>query len=61
MVRIRRRTAKRNYYGTVYEYERFFIEIPKRHHKAVQPFLGKELRVHITKKEDELIIGLSQQ
>lgn len=60
VVKIRRRLAKKNYYGTTYEYERFFIEIPKEHHKAIQPFLDKELKLHITKKEDELILRLSQ-
>jgi len=60
LVKIRRRVSRKRYYNKAcYEYERFFIELQKRFHDTLTPFLEKYLKMHVIKKENKLIIELS--
>ena len=60
MVKIRRRVSRKRYYSKAcYEYERFFIEIQKRFHDTLKPFLEKDLKMHVSERENKLLIELS--
>lgn len=59
MVRIQQRTSKKKYFGKgVYVYERFLIEIPRKFHKLVKPFLGMDLKAEVSADERKLVIVL---
>jgi len=60
LVKIRRRVSRMRYFSKAcYEYERFFIEIQKRFHDTLKPFLEKDLKMNVMEKGDKLIIELS--
>jgi len=61
LVRIQRRLSRKHYLGGkyAYEYERLSLDIPRKFHKKVQPFLKQDLDVEISVKGNCLIITLS--
>ena len=48
-MRLYRRVVKKDYlHGkAVYEYERFYVPVPKRYHDLVRPFLGVDLEIKV--------------
>ena len=59
MVKIYRRVCKRRYFSkAVYVYERFFVEVPRRFHELVRPFLDEELKVEVKADSEKLVIVL---
>ncbi|MEM3361685.1 MAG: hypothetical protein QXV85_10825 [Candidatus Bathyarchaeia archaeon] len=61
MVRIQRRLSRKRYLGGkyAYEYERLSLDIPRRFHKTVKPFIGQDLEVEINVKGNCLLIALT--
>jgi len=61
MVRIQTRVSKRHYLGAkrTYEYERLSLDIPKKFHEILKPFLEKELNVEVKLENDVAEIFLS--
>jgi len=57
-LRIYRRISKKNYlHGkAIYEYERFYIPIPKKFQKIVKPFVGQDLRVKVEQEKDGFVV-----
>ena len=43
----------------VYEYKRISLNIPRKFHKIVEPFLGKQLKISVTAKDDIVTITLN--
>jgi len=42
------RVSKQNYHSKgFYEYEQFMVPVPKRFHKLVKPFLGRDLEISV--------------
>ncbi|MGD0495571.1 MAG: hypothetical protein ABSB28_05970 [Candidatus Bathyarchaeia archaeon] len=61
MVRIQRRVSKRHYLRAkrTYEYGRMSLDIPKKFHEVLKPFLEKELNVDVKLENDVAVISLS--
>ena len=61
MVKIQTRVSKRHYLRAkrTYEYGRMSLDIPKKFHEILQPFLEKKLNVDIKIENDVAIISLS--
>ena len=61
MVRIQRRLSRKRYLGGkyAYEYERLSLDIPRKFHKKVKPFIGQDLDIEISVKGSYLVITLS--
>ena len=61
LVRIQSRVSKKHYLNTkrTYEYERLSIDIPKKFHEALKPFLETELSIDVKLENDVAIISLS--
>lgn len=61
MVKIQRRLAKKKYLDGkyTYEYERFYIEIPKKYHEHVKWLVGRDLKMEVEKLDGRLVIVLS--
>jgi hypothetical protein len=61
LVRIQSRVSKKHYLNTkrTYEYERMSLDIPKKFHEALKPFLEKELNIDVKLENDIAIISLS--
>ena len=53
-IRIQRKVSKRRYlHGKrTYTYERLYVPIPKEFHDLVEPFLNKNLKVEVRRKND---------
>jgi hypothetical protein len=61
LVRIQTRVSKRNYLGAkrTYEYERLSLDIPRKFHEAIKPFLNKDLEMEINVQNDSLVVVLT--
>ena len=61
LVRIQTRVSKRNYLRAkrTYEYGRMSLDIPKKFHDALKPFLEKELNIDVKLENDVAVISLS--
>ena len=61
MVRIQRRLSRKRYLGGkyAYEYERLSLDIPRKFHKRVEPFIGHDLDIEISVKDNCLVIALT--
>ena len=56
LVKIRRRVSRKRYYNKAcYEYERFFIELQKRFHDTLKPFLEKDLKMNLIEEGNKLM------
>ncbi len=43
----------------IYEYKRISLNVPRKFHKAVEPFLGKQLKMNVSTKEGAITITLN--
>ena len=61
MVRIQLRLSRKRYLGRkyVYKYERLSLDIPRKFHKIVKPFLKQDLKMDISIKGSYLVITLT--
>jgi hypothetical protein len=61
LVRIQRRLSRKRYLNSkrTYEYERLSLDIPKKFHEILKPFLEKELNVEVKLENDVAVIFLS--
>jgi hypothetical protein len=61
LVKIRTRVSKRNYLKAkrTYEYGRMSLDIPKKFHESLKPFLEKELNIDVKLENSIAIISLS--
>jgi len=61
LVRIQRRLSRKRYLGGkyAYEYERLSLDIPRKFHKKVKPFIGQDLDIEISVKGNYMVITLS--
>jgi len=59
MVRLQKRLVKKKYYGkSVYRYAVYSLNIPKKFHELLQPFLDKDLGVDVQRERGVLVITL---
>ena len=60
-LRIYRRVSKKNYlHGkAIYEYERFYLPVPKMFQHIVRPFVGKDLKVKIEPDKDGFVVKVT--
>jgi hypothetical protein len=63
LVRIQSRVSKKHYLKTkrTYEYGRMSLDIPKKFHEALKPFLDKKLNVDVKLENDVAVISLSPE
>jgi len=61
LVKIQTRVSKRHYLRAkrTYEYGRISLDIPKKFHEALKPFLEKELNIDVKLENDTVVISLS--
>lgn len=61
MVKIQTRVSKRNYLKAkrTYEYGRMSLDIPKKFHEVLKPFLEKQLKIEVKLENDVAVISLS--
>ena len=61
MVRIQCRVSRKRYLGSkqVYEYERMSLDIPRKFHSKVKPFLKQDLDIDVNIKGSYLVITLT--
>jgi hypothetical protein len=61
VVRIQTRVSKRHYLRTkrTYEYGRMSLDIPKKFHETLKPFLEKQLNIDVKRENDSAVISLS--
>ena len=61
MIRIQCRVSRKRYLGSkrVYEYERMSLDIPRRFHNKVKPFLKQDLDMDVSIKGSYLVITLT--
>jgi len=61
LVRIQRRVSKKRYLNSkrTYEYERMSLEIPKKHHETVRPFLTQHFDVNVATEKGHIIVTLT--
>ena len=61
LVRIQLRLSRKRYFGSknLYEYERISLDIPRKFHKIVKPFLKQDLNMDISIKGSYLVITLT--
>ena len=61
LVRIQRRVSRKRYLGSkqVYEYERLSLDIPRKFHSKIKPFLKQDLNMNLSIKGSYLIITLT--
>jgi len=54
VLRIYRRVSKKNYlHGKrVYEYERYYVPVPKRFQQYVKPFVNQDVRVKVEPEKE---------
>ena len=58
-MKIRRRKCRKRYLGkkSVYEYERLSLDFPAKFRDAVEPFLDRNLDIHVKREgNDKLVI-----
>jgi len=58
LLRIYRRISTKKYlHGkATYEYERFYVPVPKRYHHIVKPFVGKEISIEVEPVENGFVV-----
>ena len=63
MVRIQRRVSKKHYLKTkrTYEYERLSIDIPRKYHALIKPFLNQDFDVSVAAEKGCIVITLTPQ
>ena len=61
MVRLQRRLARKRYLKSkqVYEYERISLNIPKKLHQIIRPYLGQDLYSEAMIERDSLFLKLT--
>ena len=61
LVRIQTRVSRRHYLRAkrTYEYGRMSLDIPRKFHEVLRPFLEKELNVDVKLENDVAVISLS--
>ena len=61
MVRIQCTVSRKRYLGSkqVYEYERISLNIPRKFHSKVKPFLKHDLDMDVAAKGSSLVITLT--
>jgi hypothetical protein len=61
LVRIQRRVSRKRYLESkyVYEYERISLDIPRKFHNKVKPFLKQDLEIDVSMKGSYLVITLT--
>jgi len=61
LVRIQYRVSKKRYLNSkrTYEYGRMSLDIPKKFHEALKPFLEKDLKIEVKLENDVAVISLS--
>jgi hypothetical protein len=61
LVRIQLRLSRKRYLGSkrIYEYERLSLDIPRKFHDKVKPFLKQDLNIDISIKGSYLVITLT--
>jgi hypothetical protein len=61
LVRIQCRLSRKRYLGSkyIYEYERLSLDIPRKFHNKVKPFLKQDLDMNLNIKGSCLVITLS--
>jgi hypothetical protein len=61
LVRIQHRVSKKRYLNSkrTYEYERMSLDIPKKFHEILKPFLEKQLNIDVRRENDAAVISLS--
>jgi hypothetical protein len=61
LVRIQLRLSRKRYLGSkqVYEYERMSLDIPRKFHSKVKPFLKQDLKMDLSIKGSYLVITLT--
>jgi len=61
LVRIQLRLSRKRYLGSkyVYEYERMSLDIPRKFHNKVKPFLKQNLDIDVNIKGSYLVITLT--
>jgi len=61
LVRVQRRVSRKRYLGSkyVYEYERLSLDIPRKFHNKVKPFLKQDLNMDLNIKGSYLVITLT--
>jgi hypothetical protein len=60
LVKIQTRVSKRHYLKAkrTYEYGRMSLDIPKKFHEDLKPFLEKELNINVKLENDVAVISL---
>ena len=61
MVKIQRKLSKKRYLAGkyTYQYERYFIEIPKKYKDKIKPLLNQELKIEVKKVGNKTLIVLT--
>ena len=61
MVKLQVGTVRKRYLNDkrVYEYRRVSLNVPRKFHKLVEPFLGKQLKMGVSAKEGVIVITLN--
>ena len=61
LVKIQTRVSKRHYLGAkrTYEYGRMSLDLPKKFHEILKPFLEKQLNIDVKLEDDAAVISLS--
>jgi len=61
LVRIQQRLSRKRYLNSkrVYEYERVSLNIPRKYHEIIKPFLEQDFDVNVTVENGSLVITLS--
>jgi hypothetical protein len=61
LVRIQHRVSKKRYLNSkrTYEYGRMSLDIPKKFHEVLKPFLDKKLNIDVKLENDVGVISLS--
>jgi hypothetical protein len=61
LVKIQTRVSKRHYLRAkrTYEYGRMSLDIPKKFHEMLKPFLEKKLSIDVKLEKDVAVISLS--
>jgi hypothetical protein len=59
MVKIQKRLVKKRYYGKAeYQYPVYSLNVPKKYHELVLPFLNQDLNLEVRREEGVLVITL---
>jgi hypothetical protein len=63
LVRIQSRVSRKHYLNTkrTYEYKRLSLDIPRKFHETIKPFLEKELEIEVKLENDIAVITLTPE